>query len=196
MFENRSMGRLTYMLIFFVFSFLPKNLQSQHSMYEVYIFMHESCKICQYYTPTLKNIFDKYNGEKFRFVGVFPNAYSKKNERILFQKKHQIPFKLVPDRNQHLMLKFGVEITPEVVVYNRKKDEVIYKGRIDNSYVKVGDRRRVVTSFELEKVLEGILEGRVEPVQNMPAIGCFIEKTSNPYLEKLRIKDFVPLTPK
>ena len=69
---------------------------------------------------------------------------------------------------------YGAEVAPEVIVYDEKRQEVLYKGRIDNSYADVGIRRRVVTSRDLRIVLQAIVDGEAIPVKQTKAIGCYL----------------------
>ena len=72
--------------------------------------------------------------------------------------------------------KFEATVTPEVVVYNESKGQLIYRGRIDDAYARVGKRKRITTTSELKNVLESIRNNQPIMVSNTRAIGCFIGK--------------------
>jgi thiol-disulfide isomerase/thioredoxin len=147
--------------------------QSKDSI-TVNFFLLEDCKICQYYAPTIQQLYDDYNNEYTTFIGYFPNRYSSEKNIATFKEKYNIPFKLKKEFFQTRTQKYNVTVTPEVVVYNETKGEIIYQGRIDNSYAKLGKRRRVVTEHELNEVLDNINKGNEIVVSKTIAIGCLI----------------------
>jgi hypothetical protein len=68
-----------------------------------------------------------------------------------------------------------VKVTPEVVVYNVTRDSIYYQGRIDNLFERVGQRRQVVTSHELEAALYCIQHNKPVPIPRTTAVGCFFK---------------------
>ncbi len=142
----------------------------------VYIFLHESCVISQYYTLPLKKLHKEYANENIQFIGLFPNFSSKPNQIEAFKEKYQIPYELKTDYFHKKKEKFEATVTPEVVVYNESKGQLIYRGRIDDAYARVGKRKRVTTTSELKNVLESIRNNQPIIVSNTQAIGCFIDK--------------------
>lgn len=140
----------------------------------VYYFLGEDCKICQYYTPTLNGLYSEYNSDSISFVGLFPNHFSTEEGIATFQSKYEIPFTLKREYFQTKTQAYKVRITPTVVVYNETKEEILYKGRIDDSYYKLGRRRRVVKSKELEQVLQSIMTGQEITTESVEPIGCVI----------------------
>jgi len=165
-------------LYVFVYCFLFQHavLNAQKDSVTVYYFMTEECVVCQQYTPTLNKLFDKYNSDNLSFVGLFPNRFSTEEGIAAFQEKYAVKFPLKREYYQTKTKKFGVEITPEVVVYNETTDSIIYKGRIDNLFVRVGKRRRVVTSHDLEDVLKALERGEDLDFQETQAVGCYVNR--------------------
>jgi len=136
--------------------------------------MGEKCPICQNYTQSLKALHQSYAGESVEFVGLFPNAYSTPEGISEFQQKYALPFTLKQDKGQALTQQFGVTVTPEVVVFDEQRETVLYQGRIDNLYARVGRRRSSPTTHELQDVLASISQGNSpEPTRTTP-IGCYI----------------------
>ena len=142
----------------------------------VYIFLHESCVISQYYTLPLRELHQEYKDEHIGFVGVFPNESSTLEGIQAFKGTYQLPFPLEEDPGQIKTQALGATITPEVVVYNESKKVIIYQGRIDDSYARVGQRRRITSTSELRDVLEAIRTGQTLSFLNTPAVGCFIQR--------------------
>lgn len=157
------------------------NLGPQKDDIQVYFFLGEECLISQYYTLTIRNLWQYYADERVTFVGLFPNPSSSPDKMASFKAKYQLSFQLLLDEQQQKMNTFGVQVTPEVVVYNKSKERILYQGRIDNTYFRVGKRRSVTTTSELEDVLKAIHSGSPIAVQTTQPVGCFITKL-NPLL--------------
>ncbi len=154
-----------------LFSFTPPQ-----GAVEVYVFMGEECIISQYYTLSLKQLWQDYAGETIHFKGFFPNPSSSPEKIKAFQEKYQLPFPVSLDIQQQQMHRFGVKVTPEVVVFDPGKQQILYQGRIDNTYFRIGKRRAVTTRTELEEVLQAVKANEQPTVQNAPAVGCIITK--------------------
>lgn len=144
--------------------------------YEVYVFMGEECIISQYYTLTLKQLWKEYASESIHFKGLFPNPSSSPEKIKSFQDKYDLPFPLSLDLQQEQMHRFGAKVTPEVVVFDKTNQQILYQGRIDNTYFRVGKRRAVTTRTELDEVLQAIQADEKPAVENTTAVGCFITK--------------------
>ncbi|MEO1514702.1 MAG: redoxin domain-containing protein [Bacteroidota bacterium] len=142
----------------------------------VYVFLHESCLISQHYTLDLKKLHEQYASERIVFEGIFPNKSSKAEKIEAFREKYDIPFALSLDHSQEVTRQWDAEVTPEVVVVAQESQKVLYKGRIDNAYYRVGKRRQVTTTSELKDVLEAISQGKPVTTKSRTAIGCFIER--------------------
>jgi len=169
-------------VILLAFFFCMTSIQSEAKTDEpasdsitVYIFLHESCLISQYYTLPLLELHEAYATEKLSFVGLFPNRSSQAAGMQAFKETYKIPFELKEDHAHEKKEAFGATVTPEVVVYNESTKEILYKGRIDNTYARVGQRRRVTSSFELKEALAAITNNEPITVANTQSIGCFIE---------------------
>lgn len=141
---------------------------------EVYIFMGEECIISQYYTLNLRQLWQDHASETLHFYGLFPNPSSSPAKIKAFQDKYEIPFALSLDFQQEKMKRFGIKVTPEVVVYDARQQKVLYQGRIDNTYFRVGKRRAVTTTAELADVLQALKVERTPTVAHTEAVGCFI----------------------
>lgn len=149
--------------------------QVSSDKYQVYFFLLEDCMITQAYTDKLQEIHHKFACDSIRFSGYFPNPVSTDSAMLAFVEKHQIPFPCTRDGAYDTAKSFGVTVTPEVVLYNETRDSVYYQGRIDNLYERVGQRRQVVTSHELEAALYCIQHNKPVPIPRTTAVGCFFK---------------------
>lgn len=76
--------------------------------------------------------------------------------------------------SRHLLVKAaGATVTPEAALVN-SKGELVYRGRIDDSYATWGKRRAVVTDHNLTDAVAAALDGRPIAQPRTKATGCFI----------------------
>jgi len=148
----------------------------------VYIFLSETCPICQSISPEIKKLNMLYTSDNFRFIGVFPDK-SQSNEvsRKAFAKKYGLTFELLGDSGRQLTSRFKASITPEVVIIDNENQSIVYRGKVDNSFVSVGKRRTVVTEYYLRTALLHWIEGRQDLIINTEPVGCFIQKQKMQY---------------
>jgi hypothetical protein len=71
-------------------------------------------------------------------------------------------------------MKFGVTITPEVVVADAS-GQVLYQGAIDNWFYELGRYRQFITEHYLTDALDAIAAGKPVPVTRTEAVGCLIQ---------------------
>ncbi|MFN8358901.1 MAG: redoxin domain-containing protein [Candidatus Kapaibacterium sp.] len=140
----------------------------------VFVFLSESCPICQKYTPTLRALWAEYAQNNIGFYGVFPESSLDIDSVESFQRTYRLPFPLLFDTAQKLTTLLGARITPEVVVLSSEY-EVLYQGRIDDLFPVIGRKRYKATTHELRDALMAILAGKVVQVKKTEAVGCFIE---------------------
>ncbi len=140
----------------------------------VYVFLLEDCVISQNYTDLLNKLALEYKNKKIGFLGLFPNSFSRDSTIKAFSTKYNIVFPLKTDHYQTLTKKMGVTITPEVAVFDQKNNVLLYRGRINNQYEKIGRRRNMATTSELEDVLKSWINNKPIAFFETKAIGCFI----------------------
>jgi len=136
--------------------------------------MGEECRICEYYAQPLNRMHEEFASDSISFVGLFPNKYSTESGIANFRSKYKIQFPIKREFFGTKAKAFDVKVTPEVVVYDHALAKIIYQGRIDNSYHRVGRRRQVITENELLEVLQAITEGREIETESADSIGCYI----------------------
>lgn len=143
---------------------------------QVYVFLREDCLISQHYSVDLREFHEQYGSDSITFIGLFPNQSSSELDMLMFKEKYNIPFELRLDHEHVQVNRFGATITPEVVVFDFQRQAILYQGRIDDTYYRVGKKRRLTSQRELKEVLEQIVNGQLPSVNSSPAVGCFIEK--------------------
>lgn len=168
----RKIQVLLSLSIFLLLGSAPLPAQVVTGPTKVYVFLHEDCLISQHYTLRLRKLHQEYASETILFEGIFPNSSSTELGLEVFRQKYGVPFPMWLDEGQKLKEKFDAKVTPEVVVVNNGK--TLYQGRIDDTYFRVGKKRRVTTTSELKDVLEAIRAGQAVTTPSVPAVGCFI----------------------
>jgi len=175
--EIRNTNRRKFLILLLVFLFTGFQTRSETKGLTIYIFLSETCPICQSVAQELKKLHDQYSGNQISFNGIFPDkVLSNPITRQEFAKKYSLNFVMQPDSSHVLTQKFHATITPEVVVVDNESLEVIYRGKIDNSFASIGKRRTVVTEFYLRNVLESWHLGKKPVLSKTQPVGCIIQK--------------------
>ena len=141
--------------------------------YKIYIFMGETCPISRHYTLTLKKLHTEYASKDLEFIGVFPNRLSTPATIAAFKKKYALPFSCIGDSTHTRVNRLGATITPEAVVVD-SSNTAIYRGRIDNTFARLGKRRRIITEHDLTDVLNALKNEKPPAFRQTQAIGCLI----------------------
>lgn len=139
----------------------------------VFIFLEESCPICQGYSLTMRALHERFAPAGIRFYGVFPNGFSSPDSVTSFQRSYGLPFTMLMDEDRRLTPLLHARITPEAVVVS-PAGAILYRGRIDNLFYALGRRRGVITEHDLQDVLQAVADGRPAKSRTTQAIGCFI----------------------
>ena len=152
-----------------------KDLQPQSDSLTVYVFLLDECVISQFYTPLLNDFHSNYGDKKVGFAGYFPSPSTIPDHINAFASKYNLKFPLQEDYDQALSKKLGIKVTPEVAVWDHRSNQLIYRGRIDDSYVRVGKRKLHPQSHDLKVVIDNWLKGHTpDKLIETQAIGCFI----------------------
>ena len=139
---------------------------------KVSFFVSPTCTICRYYALEMRELSADYAPQEVEFVAYAVGPLLNDSLVASFQEEYKIPFPVVLDDTMHRTL--NATVTPEVFVL--QDDTVVYHGRIDDSFLRIGKRRAHVKNRELRSVLDSILQGRSVEVHFVPAVGCIIEK--------------------
>ena len=156
-----------------VIGFIAQGQTSENTSKPIlYLFLSDECIITQYYINTLNDISARYSQE-VDMVAIFPNFSSKPKKIDAFYDKYKLTIPHQTDYYKKLSRSLGATVTPEAILLDTA-GKIVYQGRIDNSYVAIGKRRRVVTTQELTDAVEALLKGKEIEVHQTEAVGCFI----------------------
>lgn len=140
----------------------------------VIFFLSPECPLCQSYSLTIKNLYQKYQSKGVNFAAVVPGKEYSKEKIIAFRNAYGLkimPFYL--DTNYAFAKQSNATITPEVFVLNQQ-NQLVYSGRIDNWAYELGKKRTVITSHDLDEVLNKLVLKKPFKSYQTKAVGCFI----------------------
>ena len=138
----------------------------------LFIFLSPECPLCQNYSTLLNSLRSLYADQVDQY-GVIPGAsYSTKEVRT-FEQKYRIIFPLLIDHSKKFTNYLQATVTPEVILLG-PKDELLYKGAIDDLLQDLGKRRLKATKNYLQDAIEASLHNKVVPVNQTKAVGCLI----------------------
>lgn len=150
---------------------LQRPLEAADKTGSVLVFYWHDCPICNSYAPEINRLCAACTNFAFYIVQVDPDLTPAAAQ------KHARDFALLPpvllDGKHRLVKLAGATITPEAVVFGKNKN-VLYKGRIDNLYSSLSQRRAEATEHDLRDALDAITTGKPIKTQR-PAIGCAIQ---------------------
>jgi peroxiredoxin len=151
----------------------PGFSQAGSDSLRVYLFLSETCPICQQSTPEIRRVQAAFPAVVF--LGVFPSIESTGKTRAAFAEKYRLSFPLVADSARIRTTRFRASVTPEVVVTDASGSRIWYQGRIDNAFAALGKRRTVVTETYLYQALQAISKGQKPHPSRVEPLGCLIE---------------------
>ena len=137
-------------------------------------FITNDCPISNAFAPEIARICAEYQpkGVACKLVYVDPSLSDAAAQKHAAEYGHG-NYPRVVDRHHDLVKAAGATITPEAALMNAA-GKVLYRGRIDNSYVTLGQSRRPATQRDLRDALDSALAGKPVPHPETKALGCYI----------------------
>lgn len=142
----------------------------------VLFFAASDCPISNRYIPEIERLDREFAPQGVRFWWVYPNpgdtaaVVSRHNEQF------EIHGNVALDTAQRLTQMAHATITPEVAVFVPSGAGLreVYRGRIDDRYIALGQERPRPTRFDLEEAIRAVLLSRPVPEPGGPTVGCSI----------------------
>ena len=139
----------------------------------VLLFIARDCPISNAYAPEIKRIVAHYTPDKVAFTLVYPDPDTSLAAARRHAKDYGYLCPLLLDPAHRLVRRAGAIVTPEAAVF-APGGRLLYRGRIDDLYFGLGQRRDAATRHDLRDALDAVVGGKPVPVRRTPAIGCFI----------------------
>lgn len=173
---NSFLHPFKWIIIFLFLTLISIGLKAQDysDSISVNFFLLDECIITINMTKEINSLYQEFSSDSIHFVGYFPNLSSKPKKIEAFKEKYKLELPTKTDYFKMKSMALGASIMPEVFVVDERTQKILYKGRIDNTYDKVGSRRRVTTEKNLRWALEAIINKHEINISETHAIGCFI----------------------
>jgi len=148
----------------------------------VLFFTASDCPVSNRYIPEIERLDREFSSDRVRFLWVYPNP----EDTADVVRRHDRQFDIHPDDvldiEQRLTAMAHATITPEVAVFVPAGAALreVYRGRIDNRYLALGQERPAATNHDLEDALRAILAGHPVSAPQGPPIGCSIVPRNDP----------------
>ena len=140
----------------------------------VLLFAAVDCPVSNFFAPETERIHVGYGGRDVDFYLVFADGDTTREALRGHLEEFGYTMPALLDFDHVLVEYTGATVTPEAVVLS-PEGELLYRGRIDDTYVDFGKRRAAPTRHDLREALDAILAGRRPPAARTEAIGCFID---------------------
>lgn len=136
------------------------------------VFMAPECPICQYYTPLLKHYTSFKAFKQSDFILAFTTGDSL--SALSFENKYQTGWKIIwGDEAKRLAKLYKAGVTPELIILNRKQ-QLLYKGRLNDAYAAPGRKRPTVRTSEIDTFFQAYRNQTPKLMVPKPAIGCIM----------------------
>jgi hypothetical protein len=149
-------------------------LPSQVAKATVLIFVTADCPIANRYAPEIRRTMGIYSKSvEFALVYVDPSATTEDIRTHLAEFEYRAH--AIHDVRHELVSAIKATITPECAVI-KPDGTVVYRGRVDDTYVEHGRRRERPTRLDLSVAIDETLAGKPVSLPIAPAIGCDIPR--------------------
>ncbi|MBM3778770.1 MAG: hypothetical protein FJW23_11115 [Acidimicrobiia bacterium] len=146
---------------------------SQPARAAVLLFLSVDCPISSRYAPEIQRLQRTWAGRGVTFWLVFPNPAESNASIGAHLESFGYPRRALRDPTGALVRRAEATVTPEAAIFDRGGARV-YRGRIDNRFVRLGLERPAPTVRDLDAAIGAALDGRpVEPATTH-AVGCFL----------------------
>jgi hypothetical protein len=142
----------------------------------VLFFVTVDCPISNRYAQEISRIVSEYASNRVRMFLIYANPALTPAEVRTHRKDFPTtaPVPAIVDAGWAMTSAVGANVTPEAAVYTSAGR--VYRGRIDDLNLSLGQVRRAATQRDLRLAIEAVLAGRPVPVAETKAVGCYIER--------------------
>ncbi|MDQ2985727.1 MAG: redoxin domain-containing protein [Armatimonadota bacterium] len=142
----------------------------------VLFFISVDCPIANRFAPEIARIAAEFSKKGFEFARVYPDATAKAEAVTKHGKDYSLAgIPAIIDANHYIVNKVRPKVTPEAAVVG-KDGRLLYRGRIDDSYMDHGRYTANPSRRDLREALADILSGRAVRLKSVPAVGCDISE--------------------
>jgi hypothetical protein len=147
----------------------------KHSL-TVLCFLGTECPLAKLYAGRLQQFSDQF--QEVRFIGISSNVQDSVDEVARYIGDNEISFEFGKDYDNIVADQLAVTRTPEVIVFDKKRN-IVYRGRIDDQYLP-GVARNSVQRHDLKLAIEQFLAGKAVEVAVTKPEGCLLGRIRKP----------------
>lgn len=140
----------------------------------VVVFLDHQCTISNQISETLNDLAKTAKKWDMQFIGVYSDPDLSLKTLRAHQASFKLEFPLVLDAIGDLGLRLKPTVIPEAFVINAK-DQIIYRGLIDNRFADLGKKRRIITEHYLASAMKAVAKGLEATIKQTTPIGCLFE---------------------
>ena len=148
-------------------------LPVQSSRATVLIFVLHDCPVCNRYAPEINRITAGYKASNVATYVVYEESDVTPPQARAHAKAYGLTCGLLYDPRHKLAHQLGATAVPEAVLLSPGGD-VVYLGRIDDSFTHFGMVSRQPATHDLRDALDALLAGKSVAVAQTPVVGCSI----------------------
>lgn len=143
----------------------------------VLFFALTDCPISNRYVPEIERLDQEFAGRGVQVWWVYPDPTDTAAAIAQHRKNYAIHGAVYPGASRTAVEMAQVTVTPEAAVFAIGRGEMreVYRGRIDDRYIALGQERPQATQHELEMAIVAALEDKAAPAPGGPPVGCAIE---------------------
>ena len=151
-------------------------LAGQEVRVVVLFFAATDCPISNRYVPEIQRLSQQYSTQGTRFWWVYPNAEDTAQAVADHNRSYSITGDAILDVNQNLVHLAHATVTPEAAVFVVESSGLreVYRGRVDDRYLSLGQERPRAECHDLEMAIAAALAGKPAPQPGGPPVGCSI----------------------
>lgn len=161
----------------------------------VLVFLSTECPMSNGYIPTLNRLAETFESEGVVVVGVNSNAGQSLKEISRHARDFSVGFPVLKDPGGVVARALGATTCPQVFLFDAQ-EQIAYRGRIDDRYVRRGGAARAVGRADLELAIKAVLSGEPVEVAMTRPLGCLIDqKRVDPASESVAVPLSSPAAP-
>jgi hypothetical protein len=140
----------------------------------VLFFVTTDCPIANAYAPEIRRVCEEYASKGVACSLVYADP-TLADQAVLAHAREFAhgAYPRMVDREHRLIKATGAKVTPEAALIGAG-GKLLYRGRIDDSFLIPGQSRRRVSRPDLRNALDAVIAGRPVPVRETRAVGCVI----------------------
>jgi hypothetical protein len=141
----------------------------------VVVFLDTECPVANQYVPELAAMAKRH--PEAAIFGVISNASVTRAQALEHRKKFQIEFPEIFDASGELAARLKPTTTPEAFLI--REGAIVYRGRIDDRWEKLGRQRERDPKKDLEEALVAAIAGTEIAVPRTEPVGCLFQGASD-----------------